>query len=139
MWKPISPFVLSTVGQKPPRCGTPVPLYYCAMWGNDHPGVEPLSYFSTSHCGTYHPGVEPLFYFSTSHCGQCSARCGTPVLVFYFPLWALITKVCNPCPTYLHHTEGTDHQGVEPLSYFSTSHCGVTITEVWNHFAPLLL
>ena len=50
-------------------------------------------------------------------------RFGTPVPLYYYVLWALI-KVWNPYFTFLLHTVGTDHQGVEPLSYFSTSHCG---------------
>ena len=128
-------------GHWSPRCGTPVLLFYFKLWalikvwnpcstfllhtvGTDHQGVEPLSYFSTSQCGQCSPRCGTPVPFHSARFWQCSPRCGTPVLLFYFTLLALINKVWNPCRTYLLHTEGTDHQGVEPLSYFSTSHCG---------------
>ena len=51
-------------------------------------------------------------------------RFGTPVPLYYYVLWAMITKVWNPCPSFLLHNVGTDHEGVEPLYYFFTLHCG---------------
>ena len=113
------------------RFGTPVPLFYYVLWaiitkvwnpcpsfllhnvGTDHEGVEPLCPFLLHTVGNAHQGVEPLSYFSTSHCGHWSTRWGTPVLLIYFTLRALITQVWKPCPTFLLHT-------------------AALITQVWN-------
>ena len=40
--EPLCPFTTVHCRQLSPRCGTPVPLYYCTLWGNNHPGIEPL-------------------------------------------------------------------------------------------------
>ena len=105
------------------RFGTPVPLYYYVLWAMITKVWNPCPSFLLHNVGTDHEGVEPLYYFFTWHCGHWSQRCGTPVLLFYLTLWALINKVWNHCSTFLLQTVGLD-QGVEPLFYFSTSQCG---------------
>ena len=139
VWNPCALTLLNNVRQCPPRCGTPAPLHYWALWGNDHTVAEPLCLFTIVHCGLLctvgsdYPGVEPLCPFTTEQC------------------WALITQVWYPCALLLMCTIGSVHPGKEPLCpprcgtpvplYYchSTVHCGTMITQVWNPCAPLLI
>ena len=121
VWNPCSPFVLCNVGQWSPRFGTPVPLYYCALWGN------------------YHPGVEPLCRFTTVHCRQWSQRYGIPVPFCTAYCGKMITQVWNHCTFLLLCTIDSNHQGVEAHFPFCTEHCRAKITQVWNPCSPLLL
>ena len=104
--EPLCPFTTVHCGHRSPRCGTPVPLYYCVLYavipqvwnpcaplllctvGSDQPSVETLCLFSNVHCGgNDHPSVEPLCPFTTVQCRQWSPRCGTPVPLHYCTLW----------------------------------------------------
>ena len=123
MLEPLCPFKTAHCEQLSPRCGTPVPLYYCTLWAMIAKVLNPCAPFLLNTVGNDSQGVEPLCPFTSAYCRQLSPRCGTPVPLHYCTLWAMITSMWNPCAPLLQCTAGSNHPGVEPLCPFTTVHC----------------
>ena len=91
--EPLCPFITAHCGQLSPRCGTPVPLFYCTLWamitqvrnscallilhtvGNDHQGVDPLCPFTTAWCKKNFPPFEiPASFLTSKMASPCTAN-----------------------------------------------------------------